>query len=402
MSKTSAILGAEKERGQMVAQLILCSLAAVCTVGVIWAVGQRSGTNFLTGASPIGNGGDVSENPLSPDTSSARPSKIFTLPEVPPEPSLPAGFSSDSRAPSLGSANLPNSLLPPPSAAVQGGARSFPSPNPAALPPAGSAASPTLGAAPKPILPDSRRITNPQVLEAIEAARLSRLAGDTATALDSLRSADLIEPQHPEILSEMALTHELMGRPEKARPFWQIVQAMGEAQAGGYYGLAKTKLEDAPLQLNATLTSPIQLGNCDVVRDTQPSGGERVTVKVPILATPGAVIDPSQMDIHVFLFEQVNDGERIEQVRADAPHQKWTTDPIDWTAPEGETLEITYDLAAPTPEEMRNLGKRSFHGYIVKLFYQNKIVGEHSHPNNIQDFPPRQAPAGLDNALFPK
>ncbi|TLD72009.1 tetratricopeptide repeat protein [Phragmitibacter flavus] len=365
MSKTATILSAESERAQLVAQVILCSLATVCTVGVIWAVGQQDGK---TGSVP---------RAMAPDNTviAPEPEPVFTLPSVPPE------LTSSSIA-------RESSILPP--------AAPFPQP-------AASITPPRVPAMPPTSLPPGRELKNPQIVEGVKVARLAREAGDTATALESLRAADLREPQHPEILSEMALTYEAMGLVDKAKALWRAILAMGEAQAGGYYMMAKNKMESIPMPSTPVNSSPIQLGDCEVLRTPHESGGERVTVRVPIVAAPGAVIDPGQMDIHVFLFEQVNDGERIEQVRAEAPQQRWASDPIDWTAPEGEILEITYDLAAPTPEELRNLGNRSFHGYIVKLFYQNKLSGEQSHPPTLQDFPPRSAPpAGLDNALFPK
>jgi hypothetical protein len=371
MSKTATILSAESERAQLVAQVILCSLAAVCTVGVIWGVGHREdGTLSTTRLSGV----DKAPIPATPPQESA-----FALPVVPPEP-----ISSPLAGESL--------ILPPVAPAPPVPSRPPVQPSPPLTP-----------ALPAIALPPGRELKNPQIIEGVKVARLAREAGDTATSLESLRAADLREPQHPEILSEMALTYESMGLMDKAKSLWRSVLAMGEGQAGGYYVMAKGKLENIPLPPTAVISSAVQLGHCEVVRKPHASGGEHVTVRVPIMAAPGAVIDLDQMDIHVFLFEQVNDGERIEQVRAEAPQYRWASDPIDWTGPEGEILEITYDLTAPTPEELRNLGNRSFHGYIVKLFYQDKLSGEQSHPPTLQDFPPRSvSPAGLDNALFPK
>jgi hypothetical protein len=263
------------------------------------------------------------------------------------------------------------------------------------------------------MVPAGRELSQPLVLEAMAAGRQARLQGDMQGALQSFRSADLRVPSHPEILSEMALTYEAMGIMSKATPLWKTVVAMGESGAGGYYALAASKLGSGPEMGSAPPSDPVTLGNCQVIR-----AGDRVTVRVPLVALPGAIIDPTQMDIHVFLFEKVN-GERIEQVRAEAPAPNWVSAPVDWKDGNEELMDLVYNLPAPKPEEVRDLGKRTFHGFLVRFFYQNKLVGEQAQPEDLVDFssqpssapgvdnslfPPSQpsSPAGVDNALFPK
>lgn len=378
MSKTTTILAADSGRVHFVAQGLLCGLAAVCTVGVIWALGHRPGSRPAPGLLSV-------EPVLSPGPT-ANPVRHSAL--------QPASLRMPSHDPAL------ELLAPPPPAFEPAGiAKNVPAF--AALMPAPATAPAMFSGTPA--VPAARRLKNPQIIETVEAARQARRLGDMMAALESLRAADLREPQHPEILGEMGLTYEAMGLHEKARAAWRAVQAMGETEAGGYHTLATSKLEGAVTEAFPPANHAVSLGACQVRREPQKAGaGERVTVRVPILAVPGAVIDPSQMDIHVFLFEQINDGERIEQVRAEEPLQNWISEPVDWSDANGETLDITYDLTAPTPEELRNIGQRKFHGYIVKLFYQNQLVGEQAQPPNLHNFPPRNGPSGPDSALFPK
>jgi len=370
MAKSSSILSSDTDKAHFVAQGVLCALGTGCVLAVIWAVGHGSGSVLETPA----------EKP------SALLSALNTLPKAPQTLPAPAPAVPKSRP------GVPASVSAP-----------APSPAPSpSVPKRLDALNPIV-----PVVPADRQLKNPQVIEAVEAARAVRRLGDMATALESLRAADLREPNHPEIMGEMALTYEAMGLPDKAVTAWRGVLAMGEAAAGGYYTLAKSKL-DSSAEMTAPITPPsdqggVTLGRCEVIRDPKVTKGERITVRVPIVASPGTVVDPSKMDIHVFLFEEINNGERIEQVRAETPQQNWVSAPVDWKEGGSEAIDVTYDLPPPKPGEVRDLGKRSFHGFIVKLFYQNRLAGEQAQPQSLLNYTQQPAsPAGVDNSLFPK
>ena len=82
------------------------------------------------------------------------------------------------------------------------------------------------------------------------------------------------------------------------------------------------------------------------------------------------------------------------------PKQNWATLPLDWSEPGGEVVEATYDVQPQKPGER---SPRTFHGYIVRLFYQDKLAGEQTQPESLREAAQkRAAPAGLDNSLFPK
>jgi hypothetical protein len=351
MAKPVAILSPESNKAHHVAQGALYTLAGITVAGAVWALGLRSGNEARqSGTAPVG---------LDPITPAGT-----TLAPVPP---------------------------PPPPATLS---------TAAPLPPAVAPSS-----AQRPAVPPGRALIQPQLLEFLEAGRQARAQGDMQGSLQAFRQADLQEPNHPEILSEMALSYEAMGIMTKAEGLWRTVAAMGEGGAGGYFTMAKSKLggggarSELPGSVSA---SPVTLGACQIIKDATVTKGERIAVRVPLIASPGSVIDPAQMDIHVFLFEKVN-GERVEQARAAAPTLNWVSAPVNWKDANEELVDVVYDLPPPKPEEVRDLGRRTFHGFVVKLFYQNKLAGEQAQPGELLDFSSQpSAPAGLDNALFPK
>jgi hypothetical protein len=255
------------------------------------------------------------------------------------------------------------------------------------------------------VLPAGRDIKSQQVRDMVDAARAVRRGGDMQAALESLRAADLLENGHPEILSELAMTYEAMGLGEKSDGEWRKVLAQGEAGAGGYFALAKAKLagrEDMP---KTPERNPVRIGSCQIIPDKTVTKGQRLALRVPIIAAPGIEVDPTQMDIHVYFFDKVGvQGDRIEPSKADAPAQNWASAPVDWKD-EGreELLDVIYNMPELRPEEVRDVGRRVFHGYVVKLFYQNRLMGEQAEPRSLLDYkPPGLGPAGADNALFPK
>lgn len=382
---------------------MLLVLAGVSIFGVLWATGHEDNpvrkvptTKVMERETPPAV--DVNQNLKSLAAASAETNDVnqerAKVPmaaaappaAIPPPPSL--------ELPAAPSPSRPLIPIPPQNALA---ARA-----PLPLPPPGQAVlSPASLAAPRP----TGVVTNPQLQEGLEVAKHLRAKGDMQGALDALRATDLRNPNQPVVLSELALTYEAMILSAKAEAYWKRILNMGEAVAGPSYQLAKSKLEQ-PLMVSASseIASALSLGTCQVIKDPNVQNGERITVRLPILAKPGTVIQPEKMEIHVFLFEQVNDGQRIEQARAEAPVQNWVTAPIDWSEPDGESIDVTYNLPTPTEEELRDLGKRNFYGYMVKLFYQDKLVGEQAEPASLLEFTKQPgAPAGgLDGTLFPR
>lgn len=356
MAKLSSVLTPETDRAHYVAQGTLCVLAGMVVLALAWTGwhGRFSGT----GAAPM----------PSPTQTTTTPPPSF--PATPPAPLLVSPAPIFPTQPVL-TTTIPASLRPVPSSAV-----------------------PSAG----------KPIENPQVKEMVQAAREVRKLGDMQAALESLRAADLREPDHPEILSEIALTYEAMGLADKSQAAWKSVLVMGETIAGSFHALAKSKLagrEDAP-PASAASMKPVLIGSCQVLPDTRVTKGQRLTLRVPIIAAPGADVDPAQMDIHVYFYDKVG-KDRVEPSKADPPDQKWVSERVDWALHNEELLDIVYHMPELRPEELRDLGKRSYYGYVVKLFYQNRLMSERADPPSLLDYKPAgPGSAGVENALFPK
>ncbi len=371
MARTSAVLQPVVNRAPYVALVTLCFLAGASILGVVIGWGfRRSGAPTSTrSAAELAQAeaavlGTVNAPPALP--SSGLPQIQMVLPQA-GEPGLPFSTSQPT-IPDLQSRPTPQR----PSTVV-------------------------------PKLPLDKQIKNPRAMQGVMTARGLRDQGDMQAAIEALKESDLTEPNHPEILGEMAITYEEMGIASKAEALWRQIYTMGEGAAGGYYALASSKIGNPEPAISAPGSSipvPVTLGPCRLSCEPLAKEGEHVTVHVPILAHPGATIDPSKIEIHVTLYESVSGGERVEAVPPDKTAQSWSTLPLNWAEPAGEAAEVTYDLLSVRPGSKDT---RSFHGYAVKLYYQNKLVGEQAQPDALRNAPTKNAsPAGLDNALFPK
>ncbi len=351
MAKTHSILVPGSERAHYVAQLTLCLLAGLCVAALGWA-GWRGAFSGGGAAMPpeIGQFAPVTTS-VKIGAQSVNPTPAISL----PEPGPVSGLTS------------------------------------ASLSAGGS----------QPSLSTNRKITNVQVREMVEAAREVRKQGDMPLTLETLRAADLREPNHPEILSEMALTYEAMGLAEKSEAMWRSVIMMGESGGGGYYVLAKAKLQGREAMPKTPERNAVTLGACQIIPDKTVTKGQRLALRVPIIATQGAEIDPAQMEIHVYFYDKVG-TDRIESTRADPPVPSWVSAPVDWK--EGEELvDFSYNMPELKPEELREFGKRSYYGYVVKIYYQDRLMDVQAVPKALMDYnPPGLGPAGADSALFPK
>ena len=79
----------------------------------------------------------------------------------------------------------------------------------------------------EPTIPPSV-ITDPQVRDRMELARLKREEGDVQTALEQFRSANKLQPNTPEILYEIASSCSLLDLPDEASNAWMEIRTLGE------------------------------------------------------------------------------------------------------------------------------------------------------------------------------
>ena len=282
----------------------------------------------------------------------------------------------------------------------------------AALPKPIPAATP---APPRPVVtPES------QVAGLMDLARALRDQGDTGTAMTRLRQAQAILSNSAPVISEMALTYEKMGLTDKALTQWRRIYEMGD-KAGIYYAAAEAKLrtlqlpDSTPAETEArapagALTADaaaesgpvLSLGNVGTTDDTgntQPM--RRLKLRVPILARAGSHIQPRDVVIQVFFYEQLKDGSVVETnanvtsswVRRMRPEGE--VQPVDWSTADPEVLEVNYAQPEFDPRDPRLRERRNYFGYSVRLYYKGTLNAKFSDPAGLlsQFIPPSTVPS---------
>jgi hypothetical protein len=225
-------------------------------------------------------------------------------------------------------------------------------------------------------------------------ARQLREMGMAETALDELRKADLILPDNPVVKRELAFTLQKIGRAEEARLVLQgnndpLVDGGGDIISNTSENLVEpldpNTIETTPLtlplpeaeSLNPSMAAgPIRLGQCMMQRDM--SAENRMNFTVPLLARPSADLNPSQMNVDVFFYEQWPKGQ-IE-LRRGEPAQFAFDDSVDFSTGK-ELLNVTFDL--PSEQDLAANGSRKYYGYIVRLYYQQQLIDTQANPTTL-------------------
>ncbi|MBL9134037.1 MAG: hypothetical protein JNG86_22685 [Verrucomicrobiaceae bacterium] len=318
---------------------------------------------------------------VAPESKPALPGSGMAAPDE--KPTLPgSGVAPPDEKPPL-----PGSGAKPPSAAV-----------PSAPPPAGV-----------PTAVDPRRDVNGLLTSAKELRGL----GNTQDALDLLQRADLVAPNHPAVMAEMAEVYEQMGLSTKAVDAWRSIQLQGAAKAGQYYELATRRLGTVP---GAAATAPpsstsavegdkrLRLGACQVQRDFRVTNGERYVLRVPIQRAGSKSIDPNAIDMKVFFYYRDSGSVKLDNITELT--ETWQTEPVDWSGAGDEIVDVTYQLPPPAAADIAQRGQKTYHGYMLHLYYDNKLQDVAGEPRDLLDaaLQSRSQPVGggdLPNPLLP-
>lgn len=212
-------------------------------------------------------------------------------------------------------------------------------------------------------------LTDERVLFFLESALASRERGDMKAALTQLRAAVDLQPAHPRLLYELASTYEKMSLPAKASPVWDQLFALGEA-AGIYFKMAQARFEQGEARPPREVETPLRLGK--ILERSQSASGEveALTLRIPVQALEGAVIDPGRVSVVTQFYDEV-DGEIVE-TDAVTDNYRWLAGEFpSWTTNTVEFLDQPYRRVAsfsPAPD-----GGRRYHGYVVKLYYNDHL-----------------------------
>lgn len=110
--------------------------------------------------------------------------------------------------------------------------------------------------------------------------------------------------------------------------------------------------------------------------------GERVIIRVPIVATPNTRIDRSKLEVQLFVFERVNNID-IDLTIANPPKIEWLSVLPDWVESQTETFQAIYERPRMSAAEIDKYGKRVYYGYVARLIYDGKLLDETSDPTNL-------------------
>lgn len=425
MAQAPSILNADRGRANATAIGVLGLLAAVQVILGTRAVWREAKTEQVGGKTAVTQASKPLEMPVAPvqPTVSFSPPPVGQISAPAPVPVVAAsgpGVAPRMAPPAIGSFSTPGSA---PAVAPVSVPAAVPPPSPPAQPMAGVPARPPVAAPPpvkstppvaqKPAAPAADPVASMSLEEMISLAKQVRGLGDMQGALDVLKRADLQFPARPEVLAETAQCYETMGLTDKASALWRQLESMDPARAAGFRDLAQRRLSNPPPSPGGTSSALLSgggesgkilsLGACQAVKDPSAVNGEKVVLRIPILRQGNASIDPGQVDIDVYFFDRVN-GEKIAQTIADEPVSAWAAAPVDWSGIGEEPLDVTYFLPALTPGEMAAHGRRSYHGYVVRLYYQHKLQDVAAEPRDLLDFGARSvpvAPAGANPLLPP-
>ena len=389
MADTNAILQSDKSAAPSVALLILCALVAFEL-----AVGVHTMLNKGSGGSVYSVKPEIKVVVPGQPASQAVGVTPFSVPPIPafstPLPSMGAVPPAPQFADPL--------ALPSGSAPVPPVARRTVS-NPVVAPLAPPAVAVTSPQAPKSPPGDALNAStgNAQADELLEVAKQSRELGDDDGALQVLLRADLLVPNNARVLHEKSLTMKKLGIPEEPKA---PADAPPEPPPEGVIAPVASPSAPVPPSLNqsfgtkAAVASPpppepvavppavtvrgaLSLGQCKVERDPTVLRGERLFLKVPLEANSGEVIEPDHVQLDVFFYDKVN-GERVELSMADKPTVGYDTAGDFKTG--HEVVSVLYNLPEFSANEVSQLGRHAFYGYVVKLYYKNRLVGVTANP----------------------
>ncbi len=247
-----------------------------------------------------------------------------------------------------------------------------------------TAVDPSEGPAPA----DPAALEDEKLRELVNQAIDLRRRGDMPNAIARLQTALSLEPAHPRVLFEQALTYETMGLAERAASRFEAVAELGPERAGVLYEVARRRLDEGLRTLRdlAPIEEAVFIGDIREMSPPQASQGEtRRVLAIDLHARPGHPLDNNQLTVVVQFFNLV-DGHTIEPISGPSPRHDWVSQPVDWTDPGIETLEVTYIESPADRIGLANGGRREYFGYLVEVYYQDVLVDAVARPRRLSRF----------------
>lgn len=215
----------------------------------------------------------------------------------------------------------------------------------------------------------------------IKEAREAQIEGDMRKAILKLEEGLSQHSNHPAVLYYLGLTYEMLQNASKARDYYLLVYQQRES-AGPYYAESSKKLQMG-FDLAADKRGKIGFGPIRVFKETDNEDGEILTVTIPVILSPGEVIQPSNLKPVIQFYDVVNDREIIptRALVEELPANAWLTETDEWS---NEERSLVYKYHSKyNPEEIMALGDLRYYGYTAKLFYKGVPMDCKSAPNSL-------------------
>ena len=264
------------------------------------------------------------------------------------------------------------------------------------------------------IAPKIPKTGNAQVDELIDVAAQSRELNDAAGAMQALERADLIMPDNPTVLREKALTFGKLGQADKAQQLWDRISRLGPGAGATSAPTSPSLAPPEPLPGNslnnafaslsgggnASSVGPLSLGECSVVPDATVVRGQKLVLNMPVRTRPGTTVGVNDWNLDVFFYDRV-DEVRVEPTKSDPVVYSFDM-PVDFATGE-EVVKAVYQMPELSPQDIANNGHREYYGYVVKLYYQHRLMSTAASPRDLLTNPggPSAEPAPAGNPLLP-
>ncbi len=262
---------------------------------------------------------------------------------------------------------------------------------------------------------------------------IPRTAAQPSAATEpAVQQAAEKDPKNAQVLAEMAKIYESTQNFDRSNEMWRKVQEIG-ASAGALYELADAKLKrgavatpppaqatpaDAATLLGTSegLPDGSTFGVSEVIATETPDSDAETNLmlRIAVKKRSNTVVDHTKVKIQVFFYDTVDDKD-IKLTDADVNYE-WLTPNHDWAQANPEVLAVTYvrpknkalsqeaalSAAAaavnpnkkgrpikPVTTDSSEAARRRYLGYIVRIYYNDKLQAVRADPTKLLNlFPP--------------